>query len=184
MRKVLSTILLLVLAFNWLGYELVARLLISNQRAVAQRDIDNRRYDARRLVEIRVDLGLPYGTDWEAFEAVEGVVTYQGTVYNFVERKFEKGQMVYRCLPNQRGTELQNAREYFQSLVFDLDSRDGTEQAPKPMPSVKKPSLETTVTEPALSVAGLPGFPSHIPSRHFSPARDGFGFIPAEPPEA
>lgn len=176
--------MLLVLAFNWLGYELVAGLLIAKQREVAQRDIDNRRYDARRLVEIRVDLGLPYATDWKAFESVEGVVTYQGTVYNFVERKYEKGQMVYRCLPNHRGTELQNAREYFQSLVFDLDSRDGSEQAPKSMPSVKKPSLETTVSEPAPSVAGLYGLPSHIPFRHFSATRDGFGFIPAEPPEA
>lgn len=184
MRKVLSTILLLVLAFNWLGYEFVASLLIANQRADMQRDIDSRRYDESRLVEIRVDLGLPYATDWKAFESVEGIVTYRGIVYNFVERKYENGQMVYRCLPNGRGTELQNAREYFQSLVFDLDSPEGREQAPKPMPSLKKPSLETTVMERVHALARLQGSLFHIPQPHSSSTRDGFGFIPAEPPEA
>jgi len=184
MRRILSLTLLLVLAFNWLGYEMVVGILIERNRLTAQRTIDQRGFDEGQLIEIQVPLPIPYGTDWPAFEAVEGVVTYQGAVYNFVERKYEKGRMVYRCLPNRRGTELQNAREYFQSLVFDLDAESGSDSAPKQASTVKKPSLETTVLE--LTEHRRPGsrWPAAIAMHRPAAARDGFGLIPAEPPEA
>jgi hypothetical protein len=184
MRRILSLALLLVLAFNWLGYEMVVGILIEQNRRTAQRTIDQGGFDEGQLIEIQVPLPIPYATDWPAFEAVEGVVTYQGAVYNFVERKYEKGHMVYRCLPNRRGTELQNAREYFQSLVFDLDAETGSDSAPKQTSTVKKPSLETTVPDMAQHRSSLGAWPAAIAMQRPASAHAGFGLIPSEPPEA
>lgn len=185
MRKGLAFLLILLLSINWMGYEMVMGLLIAHNRQATQRTIAAGRYDAQHLIEIKVDLHLPYATDWPAFEAIEGTVHFQGVVYNFVERKYAQGHMIYRCLPNSRGTELQNAREYFQSLVFDLDRPGDNERAPTLPANGKKPSLETLVFETDhLSQLLLDQPPVSRLRFHATALCNGFGYLPAQPPEA
>jgi hypothetical protein len=163
MRKIIATIFLATLAMNWLGYDLIVAVIQNNAN--------------------KVDLDLPYATDWATFEKTRGTIVVDGVVYNFVERKYENGFMIYRCLPNHRGTELQNARDYFQSLVYDMEKQEKKDPAPKPAP-VKKLSIEST----ELEINNF-SFATHIqhnhPSSFISAARlDGFGSIPSQPPDA
>jgi predicted metal-dependent HD superfamily phosphohydrolase len=91
--------------------------------------------------------------------------------------------MIYHCLPNHRGTELQNARDYFHSLVYDMEKQDNNESSPK-LISVKKLTIETTVTERFALADFIRDF-SGSNSRQFPKAKsDGFGNIPTQPPEA
>lgn len=182
MRQVLSSVMLFILAFNWLGYDLVANLMNSSLHKEANHRIEQGNYNKGQLIEIKVDLELPYATDWTAFERIQGAVTYKGVVYNFVERKYENGQMVYRCLPNQRGTELQNARDYFQTLVYDMESQDQQDPAPNEQ-TAKKLSIETTVLPVAAYTFSLPVCGAVHPFWLQKACMNGFGFIPTQPPE-
>lgn len=183
MRQAASIALFLILAFNWLGYDVVVAVLNAKARHTAQRAIDQRRYDPTQLIEIKVPLDLPYSTDWSSFEQVKGVISFEGVLYNFVERKYENGQMTYRCLPNQRGTEIQNARDYFYSLVYDLDKQEKGDSAPKQHAS-KKLNIETTV-EPIGIDADLSIQPTIERGRLLSKyMMDGHANLPLQPPEA
>ena len=183
MRQVASISLFLLLAFNWLGYDVVVAVLNAKAHYTAQKDIDQRLYDPSRLIEIKVPLDLPYSTDWASFEQVKGVISYEGVLYNFVERKYENGQMTYRCLPNQRGTEIQNARDYFYSLVYDLDKQEKGDSAPKQIAS-KKLNIETTVDH-AWSDNGLADHTTNPLGRVLSKSMsEGHANLPLQPPEA
>ena len=184
MRKLLSILLLGILAFNWLGFDLVVAWMNVNVNRVAQASIDEGRFNPDQLIEIKVDLELPYTTDWTNFENIKGTVSYQGVVYNFVERKYEKGQMIYRCLPNHRGTELQNARDYFYTLAYDMEKQEKKQDPVPQQSSAKKLSIETTVDE-LVSVELVQNNSSILHPLYLTKARmSGFGFIPSQPPEA
>lgn len=183
MRKFISLLLLVILAFNWLGYDLVVALMNRSIHRMAEARIEEGDFSSKDLIEIKVDLVLPYATDWASFEKINGTVSYQGMVYNFVERKYQNGQMIYRCLPNQRGTELQHARDYFYSLAYDLEKQDKKESVPKQQ-SGKKLSIETTLLDLHAHSNDFAQLNTLYDAHLIRNRMDGFGFIPAEPPEA
>ena len=174
-----------ILVFNWLGYDLVVSVMNLRINHIAEANIEKGNYDQSQLIEIKVDLQLPYSIDWTDFEKVNGTVSYHGMVFNFVERKYENGQMIYRCLPNHRGTELQHARDYFYSLVYDMENQEKkNDSAPQHSTSVKKLNIESTVND-ILAEADF-NFSKASIHGHFinSDCLNGFGFMPAQPPEA
>lgn len=183
MRKVIAILFLAVLAINWLGYDLIVGIIQSNENKTFYSKVEAGDYKKDNLYEIKVDLQLPYATDWAEFEKIRGTIVVDGVVYNFVERKYENGFMIYKCLPNQRGTELQNARDYFQSLVYDMEKQDKKEDAPKPA-AAKKLNIETTVL--ALQTHQFTSTNYHTAFNNFVSADrlDGFGSIPTQPPDA
>jgi hypothetical protein len=183
MRKVIAILFLSVLAMNWLGYDLIVSAIQSKENRSFYSSIEAGDYKKDNLYEIKVDLQLPYATDWAEFEKIRGTIVVDGIVYNFIERKYENGFMIYKCLPNHRGTELQNARDYFQSLVYDMEKQDKKQDAPKPA-APKKLNIETTIL--AIHTNEFQSIYHLTPVTNFVPAEklDGFGSIPSQPPEA
>ena len=183
MRKLIAILFLIVLAINWLGYDLIVDIIQSRENKSFYSKIEAGDYKKDHLYEIKVDLQLPYATDWAEFEKIRGTIVVDGVVYNFVERKYENGFMIYKCLPNQRGTELQNARDYFQTLVYDMEKQEKKEDAPKPA-AAKKLNIEITVlalqSQQFISTHLLTAFQSFVSADKL----DGFGSIPSQPPEA
>jgi len=183
MRKLIAILFLAVLAINWLGYDLIVGIIQSKADKTFYSKIEAGDYQKDHLYEIKVDLQLPYATDWAEFEKIRGTIVVDGIVYNFVERKYENGFMIYKCLPNHRGTELQNARDYFQSLVYDMEKQDKKENTPKPA-SIKKLNIETTVltleAHQFFSTNHLTALQNFVSADRL----DGFGSIPTQPPDA
>ena len=183
MRSVASFLLLLIMAFNWLGYDLVISVMDARAKRAAEQKIERGSFNPDQLVEFKIDLQLPYTTDWPAFEKVKGTVSIAGVMYNFVERKYEKGYMIYRCLPNHRGTELQSARDYFYSLVYDM-GKDGKKEPVPSTPSFKKINIETRVMEKfELASHSLRSHTNYFLHRP-APVQSGYGNTPSQPPEA
>lgn len=82
--------------------------------------LDNEEYDENSLITISVALDLPYATDWKDFERVDGEIMVNGHLYKYVKRKFEKGAMVLKCLPDDNKMHLQTAKADFFKLANDL----------------------------------------------------------------
>jgi len=183
-RKVITGILLFILSFNWLGYDLVLSVIDSNLRTGARAAIERGDYNASTLREIRVDLGLPYPTDWSDFEQVNGTVTVDGIVYEFVERKYEQGQMVYRVLPNFKSTEVQKARAEVLAMSLDREQDDPSGTLPGQISLFKKLNIETTVNV----LDGSPALMADIHQPMLRPSvaypLDGHVNTSSRPPEA
>jgi hypothetical protein len=82
--------------------------------------LDNNDYDEADLIEMRVSLNLPYQNDQSEFERINGEIEINGTHYNYVKRRIDKGELVVMCIPNQSKTRIENSRTDYFKLVNDL----------------------------------------------------------------
>ena len=138
MTKRLAAIsLITLLVFNWYGYRILMNYMEQQATSQLQSRLDNNQYDESTLFEIRVPLNMPYISDWDDFETAYGETEINGTHYNYVKRKVEKGELVLLCIPNEEKTQLQDAKDNFFKLVNDLqqptgkkDSKDHTAKIP------------------------------------------------------
>jgi hypothetical protein len=112
-----------LLLFNWCGYRLVVDWLQQNTEARIEAVIEGKTYDPDHLLEIAVATNLPYTSDWSEWERVSGSVEVSGLHYQYVERKMEKGNMLYRCLPNVEKQNLLAARDEFFQLVNNFNTQ-------------------------------------------------------------
>ena len=85
--------------------------------------IDNRSFNSENLVVLSVVTNLPYTNDWLDWEHVNGTIEINGTHYQYVERKLEKGRMLYRCLPNNEKQTVVAARDEFFQLVNNFNQQ-------------------------------------------------------------
>ncbi len=91
--------------------------------------LDNKEYDPSSLIEIRVPVTLPYQTDWNEFERVDGEIEFNGMHYKYVERKLQAGEMIYKCIPDEAKAQMLNARENFFKLVNDLQTQSSNKKS-------------------------------------------------------
>jgi hypothetical protein len=82
--------------------------------------LDKENYDEKDLITFKVPLSLPYQPAWKDFERVDGEITIQGTIYKYVKRKIEDGQLVLLCLPYYKKMNLAKASTEFGSHGTDL----------------------------------------------------------------
>jgi hypothetical protein len=120
LRKLAAILLLGVLSFNWIGYRLLADLILHHAEAALEARLDQHEYDESQLIELKVTLDLPYQTSWTDFERIDGEIEINGIHYKYVKRKVQDGQLVLMCLPHESKMRLQTARDDFFKLVNDL----------------------------------------------------------------
>jgi hypothetical protein len=84
--------------------------------------LDKEDYDPNDLITIKVPLSLPYVTDGNDFQRVDGEIELGGRVYKFVKRKIFQGQLVLLCLPDDRKTHLNTAKEDFFKTANNLSA--------------------------------------------------------------
>lgn len=114
-----------ILSFNWYGYDLLIKILENNYDGQLEIALDNKDYDTSQLIELDSKVILPYVADWKNFERVDGEVLIDGIYYKFVERKYENGRVIYRCIPNKNKIKLHHARSTFYQLMNEMqDSPD------------------------------------------------------------
>lgn len=82
--------------------------------------LDKLQYDPRELIIVKIPLGIPYQTDWTDYERVDGEVEVNGKILKYVKRKVYKGDLILLCIPDNKATHLQSAKENFFSLANEL----------------------------------------------------------------
>jgi hypothetical protein len=127
-KKFAAIGLLVLLLFNWCGYRMVADWLQTKAEQRLQAVIEDRTFNPQQLVELSVVTNLPYTNDWLEWERCNGTIEISGIHYQYVERKLEKGKMMYRCLPNNDKQAVVAARDEFFQLVNNFNQQ--TDQKP------------------------------------------------------
>jgi hypothetical protein len=141
-KKFAAIFSLSVLLFTAAGYRLLVNFLEHSARENLQAVIEEKTYDPEHLIELSVNLNLPYMSDWHEWEAVEGMVTIEGIPYQYVERILKGGKMTYRCLPNGGMQQALSARDRFMQLSFDFTHPSGQKSPLQTGISIKPPLPE------------------------------------------
>ncbi len=130
-KKLAAIGLLVLLLFNTCGYRMVADWLQTRAEKQLQAVIDDRSFNETNLVELSVVTNLPYTNDWLEWEHVNGTIEINGSHYQYVERKLEKGKMLYRCLPNNEKQQVVAARDAFFQLVNNFNQQSDSKSSSK-----------------------------------------------------
>ncbi len=139
MLKCLTVALLIcVLSFNWYGYDILVKILETHYDEQLEIALDNKNYDASQIIELDSKIVLPYVADMSSFERVDGEVIIDGVHYKFVERKYENGRVIYRCIPNTEKIKLYSARSAFYQLMNEIQETSNQTKHPANPFSAKK----------------------------------------------
>lgn len=183
LKRTVSILLLLMLAFNWIGYRMLTSFMESNADIALEAKIENNDYDESSLIEIRVPLNAPYFSEnLTTFERYSGELELDGIHYKYVKRKVVDGELVLLCLPNKNKTSLQNSRTEFFKLVNDLNQTQNkgknTASSFKSVTTEYKQENNSWVLSPLLLTQVKYGG-----AKHFDIAA-GYDILPEHPPKA
>ncbi len=113
--------LLLILAFNWVGYRFVSGFLERRADIVLESKIDHAQYDESTLMEIKIPLNAPYlSGNSTVFQRFYGEIELKGIHYQYVKRKVVNGELVLLCIRNENKNRIRNSGVDFFKLVNDI----------------------------------------------------------------
>jgi len=141
-KKFAAIFSLSLLLFTAAGYRLLVNLLEHHAQENLQAVIEEKTYNPAHLIELSVNIDLPYLSDWHGWEAVEGMVTIDGIPYQYVERMLKGGKMTYRCLPNEGMQQAISARDRFMRFSYDFTHPGGQKSPLQTGISIKPPLPE------------------------------------------
>ncbi|HEY2350038.1 MAG TPA: hypothetical protein VGH64_13540 [Puia sp.] len=133
MKRAAAILLLGLLLFNWVGYEIYTAVLqqYAHESMVAQLDRNN--YSDADLISIKVHTNhLSSYVNTKDFQRVDGKIDIEGVQYNYVKRRFLQDSLELLCIPNKTATNLQSARNEFFKIVNDLQQPGQTKKSEKP----------------------------------------------------
>lgn len=143
MKKLVAIALLGLLLFNLLGYQLYFHMQETAQAKTFVAQLDAGNYNDADLVQVSIPLSLPYISDNEDFERVDGQVTHEGKIYKYVKRKISGNNLVILCVKDEAATQLSQTKKAYYSAVTDAPA------APK-KDAAGKNSFKNIITEALL----------------------------------
>lgn len=108
MKQIAAILLLLVLVFNFYGYQWMISYLKNNTVVTIENHIDRNNYSDHDLISIKTKLNLPYYSSSIEYERTFGSITINGKDYEYVKRRVYKDTLELLCLPNYSKTVLQS----------------------------------------------------------------------------
>ena len=130
LRKIAAILLICLLLFNWYGYRFVINYLQKKAYNQLESRLDVKDYDESQLIELRVELNIPYQYSWSNFERHSGEIELDGKVYAYVERKVEDGYLVLKCIPNEAKQEIKQAGNVLFTVNNGLDQEHNGKDQP------------------------------------------------------
>jgi hypothetical protein len=120
-KRIAVIFLLCLLLFNWIGYQLYTAILQRSADKTLIADLDHHNYTDRDLISIKVPaVHLSSYVNSTEFVRVDGKVEIGGVQFNYVKRRYIQDSIELLCIPNQKSTRLQSAKDEFFKLVNDL----------------------------------------------------------------
>ena len=111
MRKITAIFLILVLLFNTAGYRMAISFIDERQDQRLETLLDNHEYEESELMEIRVELNMPYQQRFTEFERHYGELNIDGHTYTYVKRKIEGDVAIFKCIANPSKQQLSSLHD-------------------------------------------------------------------------
>ena len=179
MKRIAAILLLSLLLFNWIGYQLYTAILQDHADKNLVADIDRNNYSDADLISIKVPaVHLSSYVNSKEFQRVDGQIEIAGVQYNYVKRRFAEDSLELLCIPNTSATRIQTAKDEFFKLVNDLQHPGQSKKADQHSSSFKGFNAEyysntQSVSIPDLSSVRLKATDHYllrVPTVHLTPA--------------
>ena len=126
MKRIAAILLLILLLFNWVGYEFYTAILQDHADKTMVTNLDQNNYTDADLISIKVPAThLSSYVNSKEFQRVDGKIEIEGVQYNYVKRRFSEDSLELMCIRNKTATSIQTARNEFFKLVNDLQHPGG-----------------------------------------------------------
>jgi hypothetical protein len=120
-KRIAAILLLILLLFNWVGYEFYTAILQDHADKAMVANLDQNNYAESDLISIKVPAThLSSYVNSKEFQRVDGKIEIEGVQYNYVKRRFTEDSLELLCIPNRTATNIQTAKNEFFKLVNDL----------------------------------------------------------------
>jgi hypothetical protein len=120
-KRIAAILLLCLLVFNWVGYQVYTAILQHSADKTLIADLDHNNYADKDLISIKIPaVHISSYANSTEFVRVDGKVQIGGVQFNFVKRRYLGDSIELLCIPNQKATRLQSAKDEFFKLVNDL----------------------------------------------------------------
>lgn len=123
MKKGASILFITILLFNGFGYRILSHYFDQKSSEQFNQLIEENKFDEADLVSIKTPINLPYYANNPQFEQVQGEMTVNGVIYQYVARRIFNDSLELKVLPNQDRLHIKNAREDFYKLAADLEQK-------------------------------------------------------------
>lgn len=119
MKKLVAIALLGLMLFNLVGYQAYFYFQEQTHTKKFVARLDEGAYNDADLVRLSIPLSLPYISDNDDFERVDGQITYKGKIYKYVKRKVTANSLVILCLKDEAASKLSGTKNRYYSGVAD-----------------------------------------------------------------
>jgi hypothetical protein len=178
-KRIAAILLLSLLVFNWIGYELYTAILQDQADKSMVTSLDQNNYTDSDLISIKVPAThLSSYVNTKEFQRVDGKIEIEGVQYNYVKRRITEDSLELLCIPNKTATQLQTAKNEFFKLVNDLQHPGQSKKTDQHSSSFKGFNAEyyaviESITIPDLQVVRMKAIDHYlfqIPSIQLTPA--------------
>jgi hypothetical protein len=155
-KRIAAILLLILLLFNWVGYEFYTAILQDHADKTMVANLDQNNYTDADLISIKVPAThLSSYVNSKEFQRVDGKIEIEGVQYNYVKRRFSEDSLELLCIPNKTATSIQTARNEFFKLVNDLQHPGQSKKSDQHSSSFKGFSAEYFSNSQSFAISNL-----------------------------
>ena len=121
--------MILIFAFNLVGYRAVVDFMLNKANTQLEARLDNNQYDDSQLIELKVPINLPYLTSWASYQRYDGEIELNGVLYHYVKRKVSNDTLYVMAIPNMKKMSLESAKNDFVKGSLDLNQNDNSKKS-------------------------------------------------------
>ena len=152
MRKTAAIILLMLIAFNTIGYKLWFSIAMLRADSALEISLDKHNYETQDLFTLKIPLNLPYQNIASAFERIDGEITVNGENYKFVQRKVQNDTLYLQCISHaEKSTIERRSNDYF-GAINNIAGNCDAQKVPGKNSSTIKFSIADFITNEAYAL--------------------------------
>jgi hypothetical protein len=124
MRKLVAIFMLGIFTFNIAGYQLVYNYMASRSDAALELTLDDKGYNESDLISIKQATNLPYYTNNETFQRIDGEVEIDGIQYKYVKSRIYNDSLEMLCIPHRAKMKIEQSRNDYAKGAHDFQQND------------------------------------------------------------
>ncbi|MEO5978683.1 MAG: hypothetical protein ABIS36_16330 [Chryseolinea sp.] len=122
MKKLSAILLLTMLLMNIMGYYIVFMGMQHNNDVSVAKRLDLEQYDESQTVLIKLPIAVPYLSDNQEFQRVDGLFEHNGEFYRLVKQKYTQDTLVVVCVKDNENKRIHEALTDYVKTFTDKTS--------------------------------------------------------------